>query len=201
SDWLPTTDHWSFVVSPKLKSVPVAFARPSEIRRLWHPDLPLVLSPPFPPMAIKSSWLISSGSWSVFWKLPLTHKAVTPWWRLLHDRIRVKARLHRWSPSFCSSPLCPICLQALEDGYHFVVGCPVKSKYWHDVIAHTGLSDLAASDIDIWCLLSTFSRIRNVSARPDQLALLGAAFSTLWRFYWLCFFENVPWSTSAAISM
>jgi len=200
-DWLPDTDHWSFIVSSHMKAVPVSIASLSELRSLWHSDLPLVLSPRTVPMQIPIGWRLQPRYWRLLWSLPLTHKSLTPWWRLLHDSIGFKSKLHRWNPSFCASPLCPICLQVPEDAYHFVVGCWVKSRYWHDAIAHIGLSHLVVSDLDVWSILVSFSTSSGVDLCPVQLSLLGAAFDTLWRYYWQCFHENLSWSNTAVLHM
>jgi len=198
---LPTTHQWSFVLSPKSKQVPVVTARPKDVRCLWHTDLPLVLVPPTPPLVVPLSWRLNTQTWRRFWSLALPHKATTPWWRLLHDSVGFKAKLYRWNPSFCPSPLCPICGEVPEDSYHFVVGCPVKSRFWHDVIAHIGLSHLVATDLDVWSVLLSFSTSSGMTLTSSQLCLFGAAFSTMWSYYWLCFFNHTTWSTPVALTM
>lgn len=200
-DWLPDMAHWSFVITDNNISIPVAYASLGELRSLWHSDLPLLRSPPAVPSQISISWRLKPCYWRLLWSLPLSHKALTPWWRLLNDSIGFKSKLHRWNPSFCPSPLCPICLEVPEDAYHFVVGCWVKSRYWHDVISYIGLSHLLTSDLDIWSVMVSFSTSSGLIPCPVQLSLVGAAFATLWRYYWQCFNGNLSWSSTGALNM
>ena len=201
SSWLPDCSHWSFAVPGKRAPSLVSCTSLGELRQLWHADYLLTLSPPSVPMIVSLSWYLRPRQWRLFWSLPLVHQSVTPWWRLLHDSVGFKSKIHRWNPAFCNSPLCPICLEVPEDAYHFAVGCWVKSKYWKDVLAHVGLSALVVTDLDIWSVLVTFSTLSGATLTPAHLSLMGAAFATLWRYYWMCFYDNTTWSSSAALNM
>ena len=201
SSWFPDCSHWSFVIPGKRAPTLVSCTSLSDLRQLWHSDHSLALSAPSVPAVGFATSPLCPWQWRLFWALPLVHNSVTPWWRLLHNSVGFKAKLHRWNSTFCSSPLCPMCLEDPEDAYHFVVGCWARSRYWKDVTAHIGLSNLVVTDLDVWSVLMTFSTSAGDVLSHDQLSLIGAAFATLWRYYWACFYDNTTWSSTAALNM
>lgn len=60
-DLLPPTDHWSFVLSPGSKLISVAAATSKDIRCLWHPDLPMIMTPTSPPLIVPLIRLLHHG--------------------------------------------------------------------------------------------------------------------------------------------
>jgi hypothetical protein len=88
-----------------------------------------------------SNWilLIRPRLWKLFWSLDLNTKAITPWWRLLHDSIGIASKLHRWNSVSFSRNICPICQSEIERSAsfyswmlteeRFLVLCPRESQF------------------------------------------------------------------------
>lgn len=83
----------------------------------------------------------------------IPHKAFTPWWRLLHDTIGTRQKLHGWNIPEVESPICQICKAAPEDLYHFVVGCPSKRQFWIDALNAFELFAIFPTHQEIWNVL------------------------------------------------
>ncbi|KAI9480345.1 MAG: hypothetical protein EXX96DRAFT_648970 [Benjaminiella poitrasii] len=91
-------------------------------------------------------------AWSLFWRLLLTNKAVTPWWRLLKDSI--------------------ICSSANESCVHLFLYCPVKWSFWQQAIQQLNLATFFSAN-DIWTALSTLHDFQGRLYPADVLATMG----------------------------
>ncbi|OAD07887.1 hypothetical protein MUCCIDRAFT_104841 [Mucor lusitanicus CBS 277.49] len=103
-------------------------------------------------------------------------KVFTPWWRLLHDRVSVRSRLHALNSTKFPSPLCALCCEVEEDTYHML------------------------ADEDIWRALTTLHDRNGSPVDPSVLELLGAAFYSLWAYHWRCTIDDIPWQTQTVFS-
>ena len=201
TSWLPPTRHWRIPTSSR-KSSTIACVSLGALRRYWHQDQALLLSPPHPPMVIAPNWRLRPRYWRVFWSLQMPPQAFTPWWRLLHDRIGHSAFFNRIMPDTVLSPACRFCGAATEDLFHFVVGCPLKLSFWHGVFLLLDLEHEVNSDLQIWCALTSLSDLDTGSLLSrDVLAVVGAALATLWKYHWRCVFDDEPWSPNAVFSL
>ncbi|KAL7312975.1 hypothetical protein PS15m_008678 [Mucor circinelloides] len=133
--------------------------------------------------------------WREFWSLSLPAKAFTPWWRLLHDRLSVRSRLHALNPSSFPSPLCALGDEATEDVYHMILGCYMKPNFCFEVVAHLGLVDDFLADEAIWIALTKLKDKNGSPLDSSILELLGTAFYTLWKLHWRCVLDNVLWQS------
>ncbi|KAI8974069.1 hypothetical protein BDB01DRAFT_881665, partial [Pilobolus umbonatus] len=129
---LPNCLHWN-VPTTRNNSVPIRYLGLSQLRRYWHVDKAQISSPPHPPQLFRPDLLLKPSLWKVFWSLKMSSKAFTPWWRLLHNSLGHRIKLHRWNSSHFDTPVCGICGRANENLYHFSVGCIKKSNFWMDV--------------------------------------------------------------------
>ncbi|KAI8970692.1 hypothetical protein BDB01DRAFT_814459, partial [Pilobolus umbonatus] len=116
----------------------------------------------------------------------MSSKAFTPWWRLLHNSIGHRIKLHRWNSSHFDTPVCGICCRANENLYHFSVGCIKKSNFWMDVYFALDKPEYLSSEMAVWTAIIALSKLDSSYCSPEDLALLGCAFSTLWKYHWLC---------------
>ncbi|KAJ8656675.1 hypothetical protein O0I10_007521 [Lichtheimia ornata] len=115
-----------------------------------------MLCRPRPPEIARPLCLIYPVSfWKRFWRSMIPHKAFTPWWRLLHDTIGTRQKLHGWNIPEVESPICQICKAAPEDLYHFVVGCPSKRQFWIDALNAFELFAIFPTHQEIWNTVST----------------------------------------------
>jgi hypothetical protein len=127
TSWLPLASHWT-VPSGSSSEVAISKLSLGTLRRYWHADYSVICTRPGPPLVLTPHLLLRPFFSRLFWSLPMVAKAFTPWWRLLHDKIGYRSRLHRWSSQKYLSPRCVLC-GVPEDLYHFVIGCVYKSDY------------------------------------------------------------------------
>ncbi|KAI8968078.1 hypothetical protein BDB01DRAFT_706195, partial [Pilobolus umbonatus] len=128
--------------------------------------------------------LLKPSLWKVFWSLKMSAKAFTPWWRLLHNSIGHRTKLHRWSSTHFDTPVCGICSRENESLYHFSVGCIRKSNFWMDVYTALDKPEFLSSEMAVWTALTSLSQLDNSHCSPEDLAILGCAFSSLWKYHW-----------------
>ncbi|KAI8970782.1 hypothetical protein BDB01DRAFT_731390, partial [Pilobolus umbonatus] len=178
---LPNCLHWN-VPTTRNNSVPIRYLGLSQLRRYWHVDKAQISSPPHPPQLCRPALLLKPSLWKVFWSLKMSSKAFTPWWRLSHNSIGHRIKLHRWNSSHFDTPVCGICGRANENLYHFQWDC-YKPEY-------------LSSEMAVWTALIALSKLDS-----KDLAMLGCAFSTLWKYHWLCVMDNIAWSRPAAVNM
>ena len=200
TSWLPDCSHWT-VSNSSRSSVSVASISLGALRRFWHPSKDVITSRMGPPLLLPPHLRIQPSSWRLFWSLPMPAKAFTPWWRLLHDRIGHRFWCHRIVPEKVPSPVCALCGVVMEDLFHFVFGCSLKSEYWTSVINLLSLQDLFPSDLSIWTALASFCSLEMVELEEDVLVVLGAAFTTLWKYHWRCVIDTEPWISSFVFNM
>ena len=128
-DPLPPCDHWTIDIQQKnptqLKNVNL-----NNLRQYWHKENEWCMQPPKPPFQIPPRWRIPTNKWKLFWKLPIIHKAFTPWWRMLHDNIGTRQKLAKWDNDKFGDDTCKICHHQAEDICHFTITCPRKWKVW-----------------------------------------------------------------------
>jgi endonuclease/exonuclease/phosphatase family metal-dependent hydrolase len=199
SSWLPSTAHWTIQVTSKtvvsIRKVPLGV-----LRRSWHPEYAsLVMHRPQPPATMGAHALLRPFFWRLFWSLPMPAKAFTPWWRLLHDRIGYRARLHRWDPNVYLSPLCGLCGEVETLG-HMLVYCPMKAIFWMDMIQLLCLQEPLCDLASVWSGLVTLCDLKSVPLSNDLLVLLGAGLATVWRLHWKCVIHDESWSSAHAIN-
>ena len=149
-----------------------------------------------PPLKLRPHLFLPPSSWRLFWSLPLPAKVSTPWWRLLQGYVG-----HRIVPDKVPFSVCALCGIATEDLYHFAVGCPYKAGYWRDVVSFLSLQDLFPSNLCVWTALTTFCSLNTLDLDDDVLVVLGAVYSTLWKYHWRCVIDIEPWITSAILNM
>jgi hypothetical protein len=108
----------------------VSLCSPRSFRWYQHPDFQCFCHPSLgPPNALATSLLLRPRLWKLFWSLNLNTKAITPWWRLLHDSIGITSKLPRWNSVFFPRNICPICQSEIEDLPHFSVECLQKRDF------------------------------------------------------------------------
>ncbi|CAO3675659.1 unnamed protein product [Umbelopsis vinacea] len=128
----PSLQHWTIRLS-RLFSIKAICANPSNLRSFWRSKSFCTPKIPFT-VGAKYSTLINKKQWDNFWKAEIPHNARTPWWRLLHDKIPYRIRLHRRQPDKVDSALCGICKNVPEDDFHLFVGCTLKWSVWQKAL-------------------------------------------------------------------
>jgi hypothetical protein len=149
-----------------------------------------------PPNALGTSLLLRPRLWKLFWSLDLNTKAITPWWRLLHDSIEIAAKLHLWNSVSFSRNMCPICQSEIEELLHFTVECLQKRDFWFYALEKINLVSLFPTVEAIWSGLITFHDLELSPLSQDYFVMLGLIFSCMWKYYWLCIIDEHSWQTS-----
>ncbi|SAL96363.1 hypothetical protein, partial, partial [Absidia glauca] len=126
-----STLDWTLQVS-KNTATKVMDLSPGSFRQTLHPDHHLTLAPLHPPHWIPMGMRLPRPVWQSFWRLPIAHKTTTVWWRLLHASLPTRQRQHKQQHPEVTHPMCLLCNTAVEDDYHFFLGCPVKDHLWLD---------------------------------------------------------------------
>ena len=76
-------------------------------------------------------------------------------------------------------PVCALCDIAIEDLYHFVVGCSHEAYDWRDVMSLLPLQDLLPSNLCIWTAPTNFCSLDMLDLNEGILVVLGSLYSTL----------------------
>jgi hypothetical protein len=103
--------------------------------------------------------------------------------------------VHRWSPQQFPSPFCDLC-GAVEDLYHFVVGCSYKSEFWRQALLFLSLDFDLPSDADIWAAMVTLCSLDCKPLDADVLSILGSVFYSMWAAHWRCVIHDGTWSST-----
>ena len=144
------------------------------------------------PLALAENARLSPRCWKYFWRLPLPHSVLTPWWRLFQDSIGNRSKLFKWSNSLVSSPMCLHCQIIEESLMHLFVECHFKWAVWQFALFQYA-PDLPRTIITpsyIWNILTLHDT--RVSIRLTLV--IAAIFGGIWNAHWHCHFQAVPWS-------
>lgn len=199
--WLPSLSHWTTPVSTD-KPEPIPSLTLTQLRRLWHPQHQFILNRPHPPLCPRPFCLIYNPSfWKRFWKLSLPHKAFTPWWRLLHEKVSTRKTLYTKGLHDVDSPLCGICKIETEDHYHLFVGCSSKRRFWFNATEIMQISSFMPIQSAIWCAITTFQQPNGTYLQDHVLQRLGCILSVVWQLHWRCMIAQEQWSTEVAIGL
>jgi hypothetical protein len=204
--WVPSCQHWSVPGATDRKSAMVAQVSPGWLRKYWAQDY--LASKNYGPRATQGITVIpfavfdgycSPRIWRIFWSLRLPHKVVNCWWRLLKNCISTQAALHaRWDARW-PSPNCRLCHEAVEDVFHFFVGCPHKWSLWSQAVPFLSLGFLLSTPDDVWAAITGFHTTAGAPIDNSHLELIGCILEIQWRYHWQCVVRNIPWSTQAAM--
>ncbi|KAG2220706.1 hypothetical protein INT45_012570 [Circinella minor] len=74
----------------------------------------------------------SKAKWKTFWNSSFPHRAHTIWWRILHQKLSCKQRLHQLIPHVFTTPTC-VFRDSIDIPEHFVWACPIKQSVWRSI--------------------------------------------------------------------
>jgi hypothetical protein len=151
------------------------------------------------PYAVPENYMLPS-LWKMFWALPLPHKVVTVWWRLLQGKIGYQSTLFRWSSSLWSSSICRICRSEIETASHFFVSCFRKWPLWQEALNELSLNESFSTPESIWTAIYTLHDQKGNIVPEDTLVSLSVILESLWCQHWRCIFDDEPWSQLACMS-
>lgn len=209
-DWVPSCKHWTILTKSSL-STPIAqittgmFRRylQRQIRKKKQKDGKLItISGEVPiPFAVDAQYLPPS-LWKEFWALPLPHRVVTIWWRLLQDKISYQVTLNRWNPETWPSSICDICQALPESNQHFFVSCSKKWSFWQTVLEELTLGIDYPNPDSVWTVLYTLHNSKNESIEDGTLLSFSIILETLWRYHWQCIYSDPSsWSQEAILAL
>ncbi|CDS10936.1 hypothetical protein LRAMOSA11422 [Lichtheimia ramosa] len=197
---MPSLSHWSLAITSSTTR-PVLTLSLGQVRRSWHPNWQEMLNRPQPPQLIRPfSLCYPTFVWQQFWRLPLPSKSITAWWRILHDCVAYRVKLHRWQPSRYPSTECPICQTAPETLYHMIVDCPRKRPFWLDALSTYQLLGKFPTQASIWHALVQLRFTNGTTVPIPDLIRLGCILAVLWRHHWRCVIDEDFWSSEAALN-
>jgi len=187
-----------------MKFVKLQIAGPGDLRRYWQfkHDSTLNIKELRPPSTIgpNLSLFVTNGAWTAFWNADIPHQARTAWWRLLHDKIPHRLRLHRRQPDVHKSPKCYFCKREDEDDFHLFVGCQSKWPIWSQALQELAPSARLDSPTMVWqiLLLMEYKDIRKTSG-TSILSSFGLILVSIWQFHWKCSIEQKRWVPEACL--
>ena len=197
---LPSFSHWIQTVSQSTRCLVMALSL-GHLRRIWHPSWTNVLNRPHPPQITRPlSLCYPTSIWKLFWRLPLPTKSITAWWRILHDCVAYRSKLHRWQPNRYSSATCPICQEAHETLQHMIVDCPRKRLFWIEALHAYHLLGTFPTQDSLWHAFIHLRSPHGSPLTPSILVRLGCILAVLWRHHWRCVIDDESWSNDAALN-
>jgi hypothetical protein len=150
---------------------------------------------------------ITFSRWTGLWSLQIPLNARNTWFRIVHDKITTRDRLHKYNPALFTS-LCPHChhLSTTESSAHFLFYCPLKYEVWSTALA-TYVSPLLFSITfsEYLQLLHMQSPFTNVSPRiPYRNLSVHQVFAciqqAIWHFHYQKVFNNTRFSPPTVLS-
>lgn len=126
---------------------------------------------------------------------------ITPWWRLLHDTIATRQKLHRWNITEVDTPICQICKTHPEDLHHFFDDCPRKRLFWIEALQAFELYETFPTKQSIWTALHTLQSTPRSYMTASTIFRLGSIIAILWRYHWQCVLDNEEWCTTAVLNL
>lgn len=202
SSTLPSLKHWILQISTT-KTSDIPSLSLSQLRRYWHPHWQFILdrsSESDTTTSMPLTFTYPSSFWKRFWRLPIPHKAFTPWWRLLQRCISTQQKLHRFRLHQIDSDLCTLCKIEDEDVEHMFTACSSKRRFWWAALDLLHLGHLFPTQAMIWRALTTFQSYQHRPLDDSTLCRLGCIIAVLWQHHWRCRIDDQPWSTPAALN-
>jgi hypothetical protein len=202
-DYPPPLSGW-IIQTSRVKSVKLQNAGPGDLRCYWQfrHGSTFDIKEFRPPSTISPNWsvFITNGTWMAFWNADIPHQARTAWWRLLHDKIPHRLRLHRRQPDVHKSPKCYFCKLEDEDDFHLFVGCQRKWSVWSQALQELAPSARLDSPTMVWqiLLLTEYKDIR-AAADASTLSSLGLILVSIWQLHWKCSIEQKRWVPEACL--
>jgi hypothetical protein len=126
--------------------------------------------------------LINKKQWDNFWRAEIPHNARTPWWRLLHDKIPYRIRLHRRQPEKVDSAICVICKNVLEDDFHLLVGCTLKWCVWQKALRELSLDSTLSTKDEVWLTLLLDKKMFT-KTQGNLLPFIGLILGNIWQMH------------------
>lgn len=197
---LPSLKHWILQVSTN-KTSDIPSLSLSQLRRYWHPHWKFILDRSSDTnTSTPLTFTYPPSFWKQFWRLPIPHKAFTPWWRLLQHCISTQQKLHRFRVPQIDSDMCTICKIDEEDIQHMFTACSSKRQFWHAALDFLHLRHLFPTQALVWRALTSFDSYQHRPLNDSILCRLGCIIAILWQHHWRCKIDDQPWSTPAALS-
>ncbi|KAG2180472.1 hypothetical protein INT44_003476 [Umbelopsis vinacea] len=192
-DDIPKLDHWVMQFEND-QSIKMSGWTTGSIRNYWRDQESRPL--PLPPLRLSSRWYetIRKSKWTIWWKLEILHAARSSWWRIIHDKLLHRRRLHVTNPVKYPSPACPFYQKEEEDGYHLVVGCHYKWEAWRLGLDIVQYSSQVVQPLDIQqTMLLQYPIAKDVGKR-HSLVCLSIVWAAIWKIHWHCLSKQLPWS-------
>lgn len=197
-DPLPTLFHWELQVSSTRRSYIPSLSL-SRLRLYWHPHWQHINGlTPESTESVPRSLSYPPPFWRRFWRISLPHKALTPWWRLLHNCIATEQKRYRFQLTNVEDAMCTMCKIDEEDTKHMFVSCSTKRPFWRAALSFLQLDHLFPTQDLVWQALTTFLSRRSRPLSDNVLCRLGCIIAVLWQHHWRCKIEDQLWSTEVA---
>lgn len=150
--------------------------------------------------------------WTELWSLQIPLNARNTWYRIIHDKITPREKLHKCNPEFFT-PNCPHCLRrrynrrpTIESSAHFLFHCPYKYEVWATALAKYISPLLYSVNYNEYRdLLFMQSQFTTISPHcPYQQLSVYQIFSciqqAIWHFHYRKVFKNVPFIPQTVLS-
>ncbi|CEP13324.1 hypothetical protein [Parasitella parasitica] len=183
----------SALITPNFSHQPISKINPTSMR--YYKILLNSYSP------YSSSPVLTASKWKRFWKLEIALNARNTWFRILHNKITTKQRLHSYMPlqfqPHCS--ICPSSASQTETLEHFLFSCPAKY-----IVCSTALSTYIDSSLqsptfdqylDFVHMRSNFTvaaDARYPSLSTDQV--FSCILQVIWTSHYRFTFDQIPFN-------
>ncbi|KAH8548247.1 hypothetical protein BGW37DRAFT_431180, partial [Umbelopsis sp. PMI_123] len=136
-----------------------------------------------------------------FAKADIPHNSRSIWWRLLHDKLPHRARMHTWSPLKYPSPLCSLCKDTIEGDFHLIIDCRLKRTVWLRALQELAFVHRFPSRRQVWSFLLLAETDSSKRVQFRTLAIpIGLILAAIWRHHWQCVIEDRKWSVDVYLS-
>ncbi|ORZ01999.1 hypothetical protein BCR42DRAFT_338989 [Absidia repens] len=149
------------------------------------------LPTPRPPYDFSPATKMTTKQWKLFWRVPMAHGVRTVWWRLLTQKLSTQEALRHIRTATENPGMCKICKKFIEDDYHMIYDCSLKSSFWKAANHLLGM-ELTGPEI---CQALTFEK----QADDQVLIHLGDTLRALWLHHWRGIIEKYPWNNTHAM--
>ncbi|XP_026399356.1 uncharacterized protein LOC113295223 [Papaver somniferum] len=140
---------------------------------------------------------IPNFPWSKLWKVQLPPKILHLIWRILHNCVATRDKLHKVVSNIAST--CPLCKQYDESCQHMFIDCPVTNRLWF-ALDHTLIGNNSNHNLYDW-----FSSLFNANnfwtqAMQVKIRYIGCVLWWIWKYRCVAAFDNKQLNPSEFIA-
>ncbi|KAI7898947.1 uncharacterized protein BX663DRAFT_442096 [Cokeromyces recurvatus] len=143
----------------------------------------------------KSSIILSTPRWRIFWSVLLPPSSYTVWFRAIHRKLPTKKLLHFLLLNLHDSSRCIHCLTQ----EHFLVLCPKKQDIWVNTLNFFSPNNSFPPQQIINTILQLHCPLWLTRSPTAPSISVGSILFGIWKAHWQTIFDETPFVSSVIV--